>query len=79
MSNEAVLNLVLSQLEDQREDMKSLIQKVDTLQTTLSTETHQLKMAQAKCDSRWGITGKVLTLGLPSTGLWAWINSWHQK
>jgi hypothetical protein len=79
VSQETVLNLVLSQLEDQREDLKALIQKVDALQTTLGTETHQLKMAQAKCENRWGIMGKVLTLGLPSTGLFAWISSWHQK
>ena len=67
-------------MEDHRDQTATLIEKVDRLHSSLSTDINQLKMSQSKCDSKWSVSEKVVGWGFGSSSLLAlitWIFSNH--
>ena len=77
-----LLYSISDRIDRHEESTKELHAKLDSINTNLSGNIHDLKVSQAKCESRWSVLSKVFTFGLSSvslSGIIGWFSSNHQK
>lgn len=75
-------DLYLNMLQNTSDKVDELKDDVNEIKSMLASSVSDLKISQAKCDSRWNIFDKVMGFlfsGISISALFSWWNNTHHK